>query len=52
MKKFIAILLLSILSSACMKVAPGDREVETLVRNSVLSDGFGNLFAFEGHDFP
>ena len=47
MKKFIAILLLGILSSACTKVVPGDREVETMVRSSVLSDGFADLFAFE-----
>ena len=47
MKKFIAILLLSILLSACTKVTPGDGEVEAMVRSSVLSDGFGELFALE-----
>ena len=47
MKKFIAILLLSILSSACTKVVPGDGEVETMVRASLLTDGLGDLFVLE-----
>ncbi len=46
MKKCIAILLLGILSSACTDV-PVDREIEAMVRASALSDGFGDLFAFE-----
>ena len=46
MKKYIAILLLGILTSACTDV-PVDREIETMVRASVLSEGFGDLFAFE-----
>ncbi len=46
MKKYIAILLLGILSSACTDV-PVDTEIEAMVRASALSDGFGDLFAFE-----
>ena len=50
MKKYIAILLLGILLSACTDVPPKDREIETMVRTSVLSDGFGDLFAFENFE--
>lgn len=47
MKKYFAIILLGIFLSACTKVLPEDSEVEAMVRASVLSDGFGDLFALE-----
>jgi hypothetical protein len=50
MKKRFAILLLGILLSACTKVVPEDGEIEAMLRASVLSDGFGDLFAFENFE--
>ena len=46
MKKFIAIALLSILLGACSG-PPEDKAIETLVRDSILSDGLGDLFMLE-----
>ncbi len=50
MNKYFVIMLLGIVLSACTKVVPTDREVETMVRASVLSDGFGDLFALENFE--
>lgn len=46
MKKYLVVLLLSLVSSACSDL-PVDTEIETMVRAEVLSDGFDDLFALE-----
>jgi hypothetical protein len=46
MKKFIAIALLSTLLSACSGL-PEDRAIESMLRDSILSDGLGDLFVLE-----
>ncbi len=46
MKKFIAIALLSTLLSACSGL-PEDKAIETMLRDSILSDGLGDLFVLE-----
>ncbi|MDH3449488.1 MAG: hypothetical protein OEO18_15195 [Gammaproteobacteria bacterium] len=46
MKKLIGLALLVLAVSACSGV-PEDREIEILVRDSVLSDGLGDLFKME-----
>ena len=46
MKRFIAVTFLAIFLSACSGV-PEDKEIETLVRNNVLSEGLGDLFRLE-----
>jgi hypothetical protein len=43
MKKFIAIALLSTLLSACSGL-PEDKAIESMLRDSLLSDGLGDLF--------
>jgi hypothetical protein len=46
MKKFIAIALLSTLLSACSGL-PEDKAIESMLRDSLLSDGLGDLFVLE-----
>ena len=46
MKKFIAIALLSTLLSACSGL-PEDKAIEIMLRDSLLSDGLGDLFVLE-----
>jgi hypothetical protein len=46
MKKSVAIALLSILLGACSGL-PEDKAIETMVRDSILSDGLGDLFMLE-----
>ena len=46
MKKFIPVVLLSILLGACSGL-PEDKEIETLVGNNLLTDGLGDLFVLE-----
>jgi len=46
MKRFIAIALLSTLLSACSGL-PEDKAIETMLRDSILSDGLGDLFVLE-----
>jgi hypothetical protein len=46
MKKFISIALLSVLLSACSGL-PEDKAIETMLRDSILSDGLGDLFVLE-----
>jgi hypothetical protein len=45
-KKFISIALLSVLLSACSGL-PEDKAIETMLRDSILSDGLGDLFVLE-----
>ena len=45
-RKFVAILLLGIFLTACSDV-PADAEIEAMVREHVLSEGFDDLFALE-----
>ena len=46
MKQFVVIALLSILLSGCSGV-PEDKAIETMLRDSILSDGLGDLFVLE-----
>jgi hypothetical protein len=46
MKKIIAILLMPVLLAACSGV-PESREIESMLRDSILSDGLGDLFVLE-----
>ncbi|MDH3388458.1 MAG: hypothetical protein OEN02_11180 [Gammaproteobacteria bacterium] len=46
MKRFIGLALLVLVVSACTGV-PEDREIENLVRDSILTDGLGDLFKME-----
>ena len=46
MKKFLSIALLSILLSACSGL-PEDKAIESMLRDSILSDGLGDLFVLE-----
>jgi hypothetical protein len=46
LKNFISIALLSILLSACSGL-PEDKAIETMLRDSILSDGLGDLFVLE-----
>lgn len=46
MKKFIAIALLSTLLGACSGL-PEDKAIETMLHDSILSDGLGDLFVLE-----
>lgn len=46
MKKIIALLLLSALLTACSGV-PDNKEIETMVRSSLLVDGLDDLFTME-----
>lgn len=46
MRKLIAIALLSTLLSACSGL-PEDKAIETMLRDSILSDGLGDLFVLE-----
>jgi hypothetical protein len=45
-KKFISIALLAVLLSACSGL-PEDKAIETMLRDSILSDGLGDLFVLE-----
>jgi hypothetical protein len=45
-KRFISIALLSVLLSACSGL-PEDKAIETMLRDSILSDGLGDLFVLE-----
>ena len=42
------LLLLTVALSACSPSLPKDAEIETMVRERVLTEGLGELFAFEG----
>ena len=46
MKKTIVLVLFSILLGACSGI-PGDKEIESIVRDSLLTDGLGDLFVLE-----
>ena len=46
MKRFIVFAMLAALLSACSGL-PGDEEVESLVRENLLTDGLGDLFSLE-----
>ena len=46
MKRFIVFTVLAVLLSACSGL-PGDEEVESLVRDNLLTDGLGDLFSLE-----
>jgi len=46
MKKLLALLLLSALLAACSGV-PDNKEIETMLRNSLLTDGLDDLFTME-----
>ena len=46
MKKIITLLLLSVLLAACSGV-PEDKDIETMVRTTLLSDGLDDLFTME-----
>ena len=48
MKKTILLGLLLGLLSACQVAVPRDAEIESLVRESLLTDGLGDLFTLEG----
>jgi len=45
--KRIIILLLAASLVACYRVVPDDREIETMVRDSLLTDGLDDLFIME-----
>ena len=45
-KKFISTALLVVLLSACSGL-PEDKAIETMLRDSILSDGLGDLFVLE-----
>jgi hypothetical protein len=45
-KKFISLALLAVLLSACSGL-PEDKAIETMLRDSILSDGLGDLFVLE-----
>jgi hypothetical protein len=45
-KKFISTALLAVLLSACSGL-PEDKAIETMLRDSILSDGLGDLFVLE-----
>jgi len=47
MKKLLGIIFLAVLISGCSK-APSDKEVQSIITQSILSDGFGDLFKIEG----
>lgn len=47
MKRFILLTMLAAVLSACSGVVPDDRQIETLVRDNLLTDGLGDLFALE-----
>ena len=46
MKKIITLLLLSVLLAACSGV-PDDKDIETMVRTTLLTDGLDDLFTME-----
>lgn len=46
MKKLVVLILFSIVLGACSGV-PEDKAIETMVRDRILSDGLGDLFALE-----
>ncbi len=46
--RLITVLLLALLASGCGKSVPDNAEIEALLRDHVLSDGLGDLFALEG----
>ena len=46
-KKTILLSLLAFLLSACTVSPPRDAQIESLVRESLLTDGLGDLFALE-----
>jgi hypothetical protein len=45
-RKFISIALLAVLLNACSGL-PEDKAIETMLRDSILSDGLGDLFVLE-----
>ncbi len=47
MKKLLSIILLAGLLTGCSKL-PNDRDIESIVTASILSDGFDDLFIVEG----
>lgn len=47
MKRAILLTLLAVVLGACTGVIPDDREIETLVRDNLLTDGLGDLFELQ-----
>ena len=45
--RLITVLLLALLASGCGKSVPDNAEIEALLRDHVLSDGLGDLFALD-----
>ena len=46
MTRLLSVLLITLLASACSSL-PEDREIEDLLRDSILSDGLGDLFVLQ-----
>jgi len=46
MKKLVVLILFAVILGACSGV-PEDKAIETMVRDSILSDGLGDLFVLE-----
>ena len=47
MKRFIVLTLLTVFLGACAPGLPKDQEIETMVRDNLLTDGLGDLFALK-----
>jgi hypothetical protein len=46
--RLVTLLLLALLASGCGRSVPGNAEIEALLRDGILGDGLGDLFALEG----
>ena len=47
MKRLFLLILFAVFLSACTGVVPKDKEIESLVRDNLLTDGLGDLFVMK-----